>query len=118
MVPSHDPEVTVSTWGGYHYLFGPLLAFGLVGVFTLLLRWAFGRGRSLVTGPPRPGRPDDYGLLVSVAAPATFVEAEMLRRRLVDAGVRATLAPTTAGPQVLVFPSEEKVARALLRQRT
>jgi hypothetical protein len=108
----------VSTWGGYHYLFGPLVALGLVGVFALLLRWAFGRGRSLVAGPPRPGPPDDYGLLVPVAEPATFVEAELLCRRLVDAGVRATLAPTTAGPRVLVFPSEEKVARALLRQRS
>ena len=50
-----------------------------------------------------------------VASPATFVEAELIRSRLVAAGVRATLAPTTTGPRVMVFPDEEKVARALLR---
>jgi hypothetical protein len=37
------------------------------------------------------------------------------RRRLEDAGVRATTAPTTDGPRVLVFPEDERVARALLR---
>lgn len=105
----------MSSWGSYSYLFGPLVAFGLVGLFALLLRWAFGRGHSLVARPGRPGTADDYGLLVAVAAPPTFVEAEVVRRRLEDAGVRATLAPTTEGPRVLVFPADEAAARALLR---
>ena len=34
----------------------------------------------------------------------------MMRRRLLDAGLRATLAPTTEGPAVMVFPQD--VARA------
>lgn len=102
-------------WQSYSYLFGPVVAFGMVGVLALVLRWAFGHGRSLVASRPRQGRADEYGLLVPVADPATFVEAEVVRRRLQDAGVRATLAPTTDGPRVLVFPRDEKAARALLR---
>jgi hypothetical protein len=105
----------VPSWGSYSYLFGPMIAFGLVGLFALLLRWAFGRGRSLVARPGRPGHADEYGLLVTVAAPPTFVEAELVRRRLQDAGVRATLAPTIEGPRVLVFPQDERAARALLQ---
>jgi hypothetical protein len=92
----------------------PLLAFLLVGVLVLLLRWTFRRGRSLVASAPRSGGERDYGLLVPVASPATFVEAELMRARLEDHGVRATLAPTTDGPRVLVFAEEEKAARAVL----
>ena len=52
---------------------------------------------------------------MAVAEPPTFVEAEVLRRRLADAGLRATLAPTTQGPRVLVFPEDAKAARLVLR---
>jgi hypothetical protein len=86
-----------------------------VGVLSLVLRWAFTPGHSLVARRARRGSPSDYGLLVVVSEPGTFIEAEMQRRRLEDAGVRATMAPTTDGPRVLVFPEDERVARALLR---
>lgn len=99
----------------YGFLWQPVAALVAVGVLALLLRWAFGRGRSVVAGPSRRGRADEYGLLVAVAEPATFVEAEVLRRRLESAGLRATLAPTTEGPRVLVFPRDEHVAREVLR---
>jgi hypothetical protein len=92
----------------------PLLALGVVGVLALLLRWAFSRGHSLVERRSREGLPTEYGLLVRVAAPATFIEAEVIRRRLVDAGLRATLAPTTEGPAVMVFPEDAAAAERLL----
>lgn len=107
----------MSSWGSYSYLLGPVVAFGMVVVLALLLRWTFSRGRSVVQTRPRRGRAEEYGLLVPVAEPATVVEAEMLRRRLVDAGLRATLAPTTEGPRVLVFPQDQDVARAVLGSR-
>lgn len=97
------------------YVTEPLVALFVVGLLMLLLRWTFKRGHSLVASPPRAGGEQDYGLLVPVAAPPTFVEAELLRSRLVDHGVRATLAPTTDGPRVLVFAEEERAARAVLR---
>lgn len=102
-------------WGSFSYVFGPLLAFGALGVLVLLLRWAFGHGTSLVERRARPGSPQEYGLLVPVAEPPTFVEAELIRRRLLDAGLRATLAPTTQGPRVMVFPRDLGTARTVLR---
>lgn len=101
-------------WGSFSYAFGPLVAFAVVGVFALLLRWAFGHNRSLVERRVSSGDPGEYGLLVQVAAPSTFVEAEVLRRKLLDAGLRATLAPTTQGPAVMVFPKDLKAARLVL----
>ncbi|HYJ75925.1 MAG TPA: hypothetical protein VEV65_10025 [Kineosporiaceae bacterium] len=102
-------------WGSYSFAFGPVLALGVVGVLALLLRWAFSSGKSVVERRPQVGGEGEYGLLVPVAEPATFVEAEVMRRRLVDAGLRATLAPTTDGPRVLVFPEDVKNARVVLR---
>ncbi len=83
-------------------------------VLVLALRWTFSRGHSLVARRASPGRSDQYGLLVVVSEPSTFVEAEVARRRLEDAGLRATLAPTTDGPRVLVFPEDASTARAVL----
>ena len=102
------------SWESYSYLFGPLMSFLIVGVFALLLRWAFGHGKSLVARPARPGRDDEYGLLVAVAAPQTYVQGELLRRTLDDAGLRATLATTTEGPRLMVFASDERRARRVL----
>ena len=104
----------MTAWGSYSFLFGPLLALLAVGVIVLLLRWAFSSGHSLVERRPRQGTEREYGLLVTVAAPTTFVEAEVIRRTLETAGVRATLAPTVQGPRVMVFPEDAQVARALL----
>lgn len=102
---------------GFGFVYGPLVAFCVVGLLVLLLRWTFRHGSSLVAPQPRAGAPDEYGLLVAVASPSSFAEAELLRARLVGRGVRATLAPTTQGPRVLVFPDEADKARALLRER-
>jgi hypothetical protein len=105
----------VASWGSYSYVYGPAVALLAVGVLALILRWSYRRGGSLVERRARRGTEQDYGLLVAVAEPATFAEAELVRARLVAQGVRATLAPTTQGPRVMVFPDEVSVARALLR---
>ncbi len=104
----------MATLGSYSYVYGPIMAFAAVGVLIALLRWTFRRGRSVVARTPRAGEPTDYGLLVAVAEPGSFAEAELVRRRLLGHRIRATLAPTTDGPRVLVFPEEESAARALL----
>lgn len=104
-------------WNAYSYLFGPVVAALVFGVLVLLLRWAFGRGSSVVAGPARPGPESEYGLLVPVATPSTYVEGEMVRRRLEDAGIRATLAQTLDGPRVMVWPDDVTRARALLDPR-
>lgn len=101
----------------FSYLGAPLVALAVVGVLAVALRWTFARGRSVVAPRPRAGAQDDYGMLVVVAAPTTFVEAEVDRARLADAGIRATLAPTTDGPRVLVFPGDLERARHVLAER-
>ncbi|WP_336923304.1 hypothetical protein [Aquipuribacter sp. SD81] len=102
-------------WGSYSYAFGPLVGLAAVAVLVLLLRWTFTRGKSLVERRSVPGGEEDYGLLVPVARPSTFVEAELLRQRLLAHDIRATLAPTTAGPRVMVWPRDEHLAREVLR---
>ncbi|WP_426561737.1 hypothetical protein ACPPVT_15405 [Angustibacter sp. McL0619] len=105
----------MASWGSFSFVYGPLVAFAVIGLLVLLLRWTFRRGHSLVASTPRQGAPDEYGLLVAVAEPDSFAEAELIRQRLLAQGVRATLAPTTQGPRVMVFADEARVARALLR---
>jgi hypothetical protein len=94
----------------------PLLtAVAVVGVFALILRWAFGgRPRSLVERRARPGSPAEYGLMVAIASPGTFIEGEMDRARLEAAGIRAQLVSTTLGPRLMVLEDDEARARALL----
>jgi hypothetical protein len=95
-------------------VWGPLVTFAVLGLLTLLLRWTFSHGRSLVARRPRSGSPDDYGLLVSVAEPASTAEGERLVSRLRDAGLQATLAPTDAGPRVMVFAQDRERALQVL----
>lgn len=90
------------------------LSLVFVGVLVLMLRWTYSRGDSLVVGRARPGHSDDYGLLVPVADPPTYIEGEMVRQTLESAGVRAMLATTLDGPRVMVFPDDEVKARQVL----
>jgi hypothetical protein len=106
--------VQVEKLAGLYYLLGPLIALAVIGVMVLVLRWAFSRGGSLVARRPEPGAESDYGMLTAVAAPWTYAEAEMSRRRLEDAGIRATVAQTVEGPRVMVFARDEPAARRLL----
>jgi hypothetical protein len=100
----------------YSYAVGPIMAFLFLGVLILILRWAFRRGASVVAAPPRSGTSDEYGLLVPIATPPSYIEGEIVRRQLEDAGIRATLAQTLDGPRVMVWPSDEERARSQLRR--
>ena len=101
-------------WNSFSFAFGPLMAVALIGVLILILRWSHSRGSSVVAAPEKQGRTDEYGLLVPVASPATYIEGEMLRQRLEAHGLRANLATTLDGPRVLVWPDDVERARAFL----
>jgi hypothetical protein len=87
------------------------MALAGLGALVLVLRWAFRGGSSLVERPPLPGNPSDYGLLSVVAAPNTYIEAELLRRELEGEGIKATVAMTNDGPRVMVWPADEHHAK-------
>jgi len=100
---------------GYSFLTGPVVAVLVVGLFVLILRWAYStKPTTLLSAPPKPGAPDEYGLLVSVAAPTSVAEGEQIRGRLETAGFRVTLAETHSGLHVLVWPADATGARAAL----
>jgi hypothetical protein len=107
----------MQSWGSFSYLFGPLVAAIGIGVLVVVLRWSHGtKSTSLVAKPVRPSEETDYGLLVPIASPPSYVEGEILRRTLEDNGLRANLAMTTNGPRVMVFPQDEEKARAVLKR--
>ena len=94
-----------------------LISLLVLGVLALLLRWAFGgRGRSLVERRARQGHEDEYGLMVAVASPGSFVEGEVARQRLLDAGIRASLVITSDGPRLMVLePDQTRALQFLAR---
>lgn len=93
----------------------PAIALVVVGALALVLRWAFGRGGTVVARPARPGHEADYGLLVAIATPTSYVHAERLREPLDTADIRVTVAQTRDGLRLMVFAQDEQRARDLLR---
>ena len=89
--------------------------FFAVGILALILKWAFARGKSVIERTPKIGGEDEYGSLVVVASPNNHIEGEILRLKLVDAKIKATLTQTKDWPRVFVFASDEKIARAILK---
>jgi spore maturation protein SpmB len=99
----------------YHYLVGPLVAFGALVVIILICRWVFSTSDRDARAARRTAaavrsRGGDYGLLVPVASVRTPDDAQMLRAVLRDAGIRSTL----SGSEVLVFPADAPRARDLV----
>lgn len=92
------------------------MAFTGLGIMVLILRWAFARGGSVVERAAKSGNPDEYGMLVPVAAPSNYIEGEVLRRSLIDAGIRASLAQTNDGPRVMVWPKDVESAKKILKK--
>jgi len=105
------------------YLFGPLLAVGVVLALGLVfwrmgLRWVeqaddpwyeqYGR-LSLFTDP------DDFGLLCAAAVADDPDDANRIRQLLATAGIRSTLGVRRDGrTAVLVFAEELEAARRLV----
>ena len=94
--------------------FKSLAGFAVVAVFILILRWAFSSGGSLIERPRKRGKSDEYGLFVPVASPTNHIEGEMLRQKLLAAGIKANLTQTLDGPRVMVFKKDLGIARAVL----
>ena len=93
-----------------HYLVGPVIAFAVLALLALFMRWAFGTGYGREAAPP----PADDGLLTLVATLSRRESALALRAVLSDAGIRSTIRfPAPNRADVLVFPEDAVRARSL-----
>jgi hypothetical protein len=102
----------VAIAGGLYYAAGPVLAFAVLALLALFMRWAFGSGSGGAARRPAP--PADDGLLLRVATTSSRESALALRAVLSDAGIRSTI--RFSGPhraEVLVFPEDAERARVL-----
>jgi hypothetical protein len=89
--------------------------FFAVGLLALILKWAFARGKSVIERTPKIGSEDEYGALVVIASPSNHIEGEILRLKLTDSQIKATLTQTKDGPRLFVFARDEKIARVILK---
>jgi len=101
-------------WKAFSFAFGPVIGLLAIGIMVLVLRWAFVRGKSVVERPATKGSPDEYGMLIPIASPADYIQGEIVRRSLTDSGIKATLATTTEGPRILIWPGDEQRAQSIL----
>lgn len=104
-------------WGSLSFLYGPFIAMIGIGILVLFLRWGWTRGKSVVGASSRPGDPDNYGQLEVVASCVNLVEAEVMKLALKESGIQATVANTTAGPKVMVWPKDREIAKNILQKR-
>lgn len=94
--------------------FMSMAGFPAVLFLILVLRWTSARGKSVVERTPKIGSEDEYGSLIPVASPLNHIEGEIVRQKLIEVGIKATLTQTKDGPRIFVFPKEESAARAHL----
>jgi hypothetical protein len=93
-----------------HYLVGPVIAFSVLALLALFMRWTFGS----TTARRKPPPPTDDGLLTRIATLSRRESALALRAVLSDAGIRSTIrVPVPDRADVLVFPEDADRARAL-----
>jgi hypothetical protein len=96
--------------GSLHFAVGPAIAFLVLGLLALFMRWAFGTGYGRHPTPV----PAEDGLLTLVATLSRRESALALRAVLSDAGIRSTVrCPVPNRADVLVFPEDADRARAL-----
>jgi hypothetical protein len=100
--------------GSLHFAVGPAIAFVVLLLIGLFMRWAFsGPGGPERRRRPRPPSADD-GLLTRVATMPSRESALALRAVLSDAGIRSTIRfPEPPRAEVLVFPEDAARARGL-----
>jgi hypothetical protein len=88
--------------------------FVALGILIVVLKWGFSSNGKFLVTPIKAGKKSDYGLLTPLPTPASYIEAQMKLQKLVDLNVKATLAQTLDGPQIMVFEKDYKVAIAIL----
>jgi hypothetical protein len=89
----------------------------MLGIILIALRWTFGTGRDQpAPHVPDPDDPTGDGLLTEVSRVPTEAAAQVLRSRLADAGIRATIGRADGAYRLLVFPADVGNARVVVRR--
>ena len=79
----------------------------MMALLLIALRWTFGTGRDQPAPHlPDPDDPTGDGLLVEVSRVPTEAAAQVLRSRLADAGIRATVGRSGSVYRLLVFRAD------------
>jgi hypothetical protein len=87
-----------------------LIAFLMIGLLGLVLRWTFSRDPGTPAWPS--SEPEDFGLLAPVATVDTADEAAQVKAMLAEAGIKATTSVSVDGRhRVLVFSTQLDRAR-------
>ncbi len=95
--------------------FGAFAGFAILAIIIVpLLRWAFSTKKTGLGVPKRIGQPHDYGSLTPVGKPVSFIEGEVMRKKLESNGIRANVSQTTDGVRVFVFPEDADKAKSIL----
>ncbi len=90
------------------------LAPAVLALLAFLLHWTFGTSKA---GPNTGGEGD--GLLRQVSVVPSLDAASVLRVRLAESGVRATISRQAGGGfRLLVFPADEASARTVLSRHS
>jgi hypothetical protein len=106
--------MSIAAGTGLDALMGPAVAFAVLALLALFMRWAFGTGYGRDTRGQASAPPADDGLLTMVATLSTRESALALRAVLSDAGIRSTVrCPAPNRADVLVFPEDAPRARSL-----
>ena len=100
----------MADWTRFFVLFGGMIM--MVGV-AVALRWTFGTGHHQLHVPD-PDDPTGDGLLEEVSRVPTEPAAQVLRARLGQAGIRATIGRAEGAYRLLVFPRDLPDAHVVL----
>ena len=84
-------------------------------IFYAILKWAFSSNQKMVVLQVSAGKKDQYGLLVALPTPKNYIEAEMLKQKLIAAEIKVNLTQTYDGPALMVFELDFKIAQAVLK---
>jgi hypothetical protein len=93
-------------------MFGAVIA---ALIFLAILKWAFSSNQKMIVLPVSAGKKDQYGLLVALPTPKNYIEAEMLKQKLIAAEIKVNLTQTYDGPALMVFERDFKIAQAVLK---
>jgi hypothetical protein len=83
-------------------------------IFLAILKWAFSSNQKMIVLPVNAGKKDQYGLLIPIDSAQIKIDLVNAQKLLTDFKVKATVADTYDGVQLLVFEKDYQKAMRIL----